>query len=422
VSASDQTLALLAKAALFQPRDRTKIVMLPIDMEEITAAHITSLIAEKVTERRVLEYKERLPEGSESAKKEFLGDVCSFANSSGGDIIYGIRDERDSTGKATGVPESIVGLPSTNLSSERTRLESMIRDGIRPRIPNIQTRNLEIPGQGSVVLLRVGRSWIMPHMVTYGGTSRFYSRHSTGKYQLDIQEIGQAFAAQRSLGEQLRSWRTERIAKLLANEGPSLSGPAQLLMHFVPATALAGQQVAAFWPAPNQVRNLLRPSTFSGASWRYNADGFLVYSVEGAGGNASYAQLFRNGCLEYGDGYILNVETDRGGPGLIPGRAFEEKLVNAFGNALLVVNRLAIEDPIYFSCALIGVQGLRLSRGNLEFIDVQHTFDRQIIQTPEAQIDRSERTPYLTTLLPIVDSIWQANGYEQTPWRSSWVI
>jgi len=400
-----------------------RIAMLPVDIEEITSAHIESLVAEKVTERKALEYKEKLPEGTDGAKKEFLADVCSFANASGGDIIYGIRDQRDSNGKPTGIPEEIVGLNGVNLSGERERLEAIIRDGIKPRIPSVQAKEIEIPGHEPVVLLRLGRSWIKPHMVTHGGTSRFYSRHSTGKYQLDVQEIGQAFAEQRSLGEQLRNWRSDRIARLLSDEAPvKLDGPRKLLLHFVPASALAGQQSAGSWPVPNKVRSLFRPSSLLlGTASRYNADGCLVYSLKDANVCASYVQMFRNGCLEYGDGYILNVETDRGGPGLIPSGIFEERLQNTFGNALLVLNRLAIEDPIYFSCTLIGVQGLRLSRGSLDVFDVQqHAFDRQIIQTPELQIDRAEQKPYRNSLLPIVDSIWQANGYEETPRKNLW--
>src|SRR5579862_405400 len=145
--------------------------MLPRNIEEVTADHIASLLDNKVSERKVLEYKEELPQASDGAKKEFLGDVSSFANSSGGDIIYGIRDERDGTGKATGVPEAVVGLSGANVSAEITRLESMMRDGIRPRIPNAHARGIEILGKGSVVLLRVEQSWLRPHMVTYGGRS-----------------------------------------------------------------------------------------------------------------------------------------------------------------------------------------------------------------------------------------------------------
>jgi predicted HTH transcriptional regulator len=168
--------------------------MLPINIDEIGSEHITSLITEKVTEHKILEYKESLPDGSDGAKKEFLADVCSFANASGGDIIYGMRDEKAPDGRPTGIPESVTGLSDANLSAVCTRLEAMVRDGIAPRIPHVQARVVAIQDQGPIVLLRIARSWVKPHMVTYKGTSRFYSRHSTGKYQLDIQEIGQAFA------------------------------------------------------------------------------------------------------------------------------------------------------------------------------------------------------------------------------------
>ena|ERR1700690_2169301 len=81
-----------------------------------------------------------------------------------------------------------------------------------------------------------------------------------------------------------------------------------------------------------------------------------------------------------------------------------------------------IEDPVYFSCALIGVQGLRLSQTGNPLIDhgAMHAFDRHMILTPEVQIDRSESRPYCNSVLPVVNSIWQACGYEQTPFLRDW--
>src|ERR1035437_285016 len=132
--------------------------MLPINIDEIRSDHIASLITEKMTEHKILEYKEILPDGRDSAKKEFLADVCSFANASGGDIIYGIRDEKARDGRPSGIPESVTGLSDANLSAVCARLEAIVRDGIAPRIPSVQTRVVAIQGQGPVVLLRIGRS------------------------------------------------------------------------------------------------------------------------------------------------------------------------------------------------------------------------------------------------------------------------
>jgi len=398
--------------------------MLPANLDEVSPSHISALVSEKTSERRTPEYKEKLPGNSDQDKKEFLADVCSFANLTGGDIVYGIKDERDGDGRPTGIPESIIGLAGSNLPAERERLESIIRDGIKPRIPNVQTIEREIDGHGSVLVLRVARSWVKPHMVTYRGTSRFYSRHSTGKYQLDVQEIGRAFAEQRSLGEQLRAWRNDRVTKTLADEGPiQLDGFSSLLVHFVPASALAGPHAAGTWSVPHDVKVTVRPSSlWHSTSFRYNADGFVVFSLKGERGSFSYVQLFRNGCLEYGDGYILNVGNERGRPGDIPSIAFEQKLVETFANGVSTLTRLGIEDPIYFSCTLLGVKDSRLSRDNIPFYgdEIQHRFDRQVIQSPDLEIDRNEPSPYRSVLLPTVDSIWQANGYEETPWLRKW--
>ena len=87
-----------------------------------------------------------------------------------------------------------------------------------------------------------------PHMVIFGGSSRFYSRNSTGKFQLDVNEIGQAFAEQQSFTDRLHAWRLDRIGKAFSDDAPvALDGPAKLLFHFIPAQSLVGQQPNFNW-------------------------------------------------------------------------------------------------------------------------------------------------------------------------------
>ena len=58
-------------------------------ISEINEADIQLLIGNEVQESKNLDYKEKLPENSDKAKKEFLADVSSFANSNGGYLIFG---------------------------------------------------------------------------------------------------------------------------------------------------------------------------------------------------------------------------------------------------------------------------------------------------------------------------------------------
>ena len=75
---------------------------------------IDALIESKRSERRTLEYKAELPLGTDDAKREFLSDIASFANSAGGDILYGVTDERDGNGQPTGIPLEAGGLTGVN--------------------------------------------------------------------------------------------------------------------------------------------------------------------------------------------------------------------------------------------------------------------------------------------------------------------
>ena len=71
----------------FKPRE---VMMIPKDIAQIKEADLQSLIDNAVSERKTIEYKQVLKVGSDSERKEFLADVSSFANASGGDLIIGI--------------------------------------------------------------------------------------------------------------------------------------------------------------------------------------------------------------------------------------------------------------------------------------------------------------------------------------------
>ena len=195
-------------------------------------------------------------------------------------------------------------------------------------------------------------------------------------------------------------------------------GPANLLAHFIPASAMVGGSLGIKWSVPEKLQQVLRPSNLSASTHaRYNADGFLIYSANHQTDEcASYVQVFRNGCLEYGEGYITSAAALQGHIAKIPSKPLEKKLAEIFENGITWLNSNATEDPVYFCCSLIGVRGMRLSRHWTFDVSPTLSFDRQVIAIPEIQItDRKEARPYRSSLLPIVNSIWQANGYESTP-------
>lgn len=99
--------------------------MLGKDLLELNLNDIELLIENGVRESKRIEYKQTLPENSDSGKKEFLADISSFANSGGGDVIYGIACE-------DGLPTHLVGIETDNIDATVLRYESIIRDGLSP--------------------------------------------------------------------------------------------------------------------------------------------------------------------------------------------------------------------------------------------------------------------------------------------------
>lgn len=84
----------------------------------------------QVPESKTIEYKESLTDNPDSDKKEFLADVSSFANAAGGYLIYGMREN-------SGIASELCGLESIDADAEIRRLDNIIRDGIKPRIPGV---------------------------------------------------------------------------------------------------------------------------------------------------------------------------------------------------------------------------------------------------------------------------------------------
>ena len=177
--------------------------------DDITKADIDFLIENKIGESKTFEYKEKLPGAKDSDKKEFLADISSFANASGGDVIYGIKEVRNNDGQSTGEAEKVMPLQGISADKAKQHVENLIRTCIDPRIPAVQVKDIkgfEKNGDGFIILIRIPQSFASPHMVTFQNSSRFYSRNSAGKFQLDVHEIQNAFLATDSQAERIRSF------------------------------------------------------------------------------------------------------------------------------------------------------------------------------------------------------------------------
>jgi predicted HTH transcriptional regulator len=62
-----------------------------ISIDSLSEAHLQELIPNQERENTSIEFKGALPGNSYEDRKEFLADFTSFANTVGGDLIFGVR-------------------------------------------------------------------------------------------------------------------------------------------------------------------------------------------------------------------------------------------------------------------------------------------------------------------------------------------
>ncbi len=270
------------------------MALLHLPLDKITEQHLRDLIETGARESLYIDYKRETYARDDAARKEFLADICSFANAVGGDIVIGMAEN-------AGVPSEITPFTG-DANQERLRREGMARDGIEPRIIGLAVHLVPVSG-GVVFVIRVPKSDYPPHRVKFQGSNRFYARSSGGKNEPDIGELRNLFLAAPHLAERIRAFRRERIARIAAGETPvALSGetPGRAVLHVVPYSAFGGSD-------PYLIRKLEKNWQFFppfAREWpthhAVNFDGFVTLSnySEDAPEHASYCQIFRNGALE----------------------------------------------------------------------------------------------------------------------------
>jgi hypothetical protein len=388
--------------------------MIPKPIDDVCHADILELVENKVPEGPRLEYKECLPSQGADDKREFLYDISSFANAGGGDLIYGVQEERDAAGKPTGIPAAIQPMDLPNSSAELLRLENMIRDSIAPRILGIVPKVIEAP-PGAVLILRIPKSWHSPHMVTFAGASKFYSRGSGGKFPMDVGQLRVAFNATSSLPDRIRDLRLERLGRIVAGETPvEIGNGPKLTMHLLPLSALESSAGIEEQLSADAMPLNLPPLYGSGWSHRYNFDGIVTFTMNEQNLAGGYVQLFRSGLLEAVDCQLLDTE---GNPkewkDAIPSTLFEERLLRAAHRLIAFLNQAGISCPIFVLVTLVGVKGLHMAMRTV-YRSTSLNIDRDTLLVPEVTIERfaSDLCPQLR---PICDAIWRSAGINKSP-------
>lgn len=264
-----------------------------IPLADITEDHFRRLIEAQTAESLHVEYKRQTYGGTEDQRREFLADVSSFANAAGGDIIVGMVEKQ-------GMPTEFNPFTG-NVDEERLRLEQMARDGINPRITNLQTRAIPLSGGGSIIVVRIPKSYNPPHRVIFRNSGRFFARSSAGRYEPNVEELRRIFTEAPLLAERIRAFREERVARIAAGQTPvDLLDRCLLVLHVVPFSAFGFGAPAVSLDQVETQAHRFAPIGGRTTDYRANFDGMLTGSnADGLSApQRAYLQLFRTGTIE----------------------------------------------------------------------------------------------------------------------------
>ena len=102
--------------------------MIAKPIQEIAETDLKALIASRREEGTQIDFKRDLPKEDHEGRKSFFSDICAFANTSGGDLVYGMLE-------ADGVATELVpqALPDS-IDGYVLKLQSSIRDMIEPTL------------------------------------------------------------------------------------------------------------------------------------------------------------------------------------------------------------------------------------------------------------------------------------------------
>lgn len=375
--------------------------------QSITGEDIVGLVG-RVAEGKTVDFKKELPGRGHTDKRNFLKDVSSFANASGGYLIYGIDEDE-------GVASEICGIGDGNLDELILSLENLIRSSIQPRIQGHIIRPIFVSEEKRVLLIYIPRSWNQPHVVDYDGHWRFYSRNSKGNYDLDIAEVRAAFALNESISERLRLFRAERLGNIIAKETPvPLFSETLTILHLIPLTSLSlSPPNIDFQPLLKQpdFANLLHPLNGGAANTRFNFDGYLTYYPAPDGRTSySYLQLFRNGIVESVDSRLLQAKYNE--IPRIPSIELETQLINGFRRFSRVLQNCEVYPPFVVMISLLNIKDFILIPLNVypAFIEDFVRIDRNELIIPEVIVNDFD-VDHARILQPVFDSIWNAAGY-----------
>ncbi len=316
-------------------------------LHEITLADLKALIGQ-ARESKTLEFKADLPRGDQGYSKVIAG-VSALANTSGGDFLIGVT--QDENGYAAAVP----GITVTNLEALTQTLESVLHSRVEPRLPNVDLHAVSCDSEKWVIVIRTSRSWTGPHRSLF--SNHFHIRTSDSTRTLDVPELRVAFGLREGGVERIESFRRERLAKIMADEGPvRLQEGAQLVLHLAPLPSFINRDILDLADVIAKGSYMPVPLRGQGRYAAMNLQGVYNHLGDDGEGASGYGQLFRSGAYEG----VATESLQQNGSRYIVGTDLANTIVGAVRQYIALQDHYKFDFPTFGMISICNAAGLHM--------------------------------------------------------------
>jgi Putative DNA-binding domain len=338
-----------------------------IPIDELNFEHVEALVNNSRSEGRRIDFKEafkRTDNGKSRDSHEIAKDVAAFANSSGGDIVYGLI-EKDGIAIGTTSVASV-----EEVEELHNFVQTSVRDGVSPYI-DIRCKYIPIGDNSGVYVIRVPKSFQAPHAVRKRGEREalwFFRRGEDSAIPMEESDVRHAYTTGFDIPRQIEIFRRSRIAQ--SNDtiaGPFFSKSVRVHAFFIPLDSFSKGDHLGY----NQLlMGAARLSLESGHSGPIPCPegAFLHGGKENGIWHAWY--LHRNGAVEWTDAGTNYTQNSTQGQEFkkIVYPLYERRLCDRLEDVVSCISSLNIGGPLVFCISLSSAKGAQLILPNNSFM------------------------------------------------------
>lgn len=339
-------------------------------------------------ENRVIDFKERFYEDKQ-LPKELAKDVAAFANTDGGCILIGVKED-------AGIATEICGIDVEDQERLLARVQHVVSSNVRP-IPLVQFEGFELSNKRKVIAIGVPASRHKPHMVMTEPVGTFYKRTDAGTSEpMSVDEIRVAFTS--SLGVEEAAHRLHHDFAVSYVSRTEVSVALSIIPLPIDQTRLDFRKSTIRDAARN-----VRAIRYSGAfNSRITFDGMLSHQPS----QGHFRQLVTHEAAVFG----VYEMPDRQSARELSGSYLLKELGLTLKSIFRFLTTVEVPPPAILNLSLHACEGCRLLVG--AYGDGVGPIDRKELWFDSILIEDYQRSPH-EYIRDAMDRLWQAANCPQ---------